>query len=53
MPRFVHLCAGEEASATGVRAHLDDDRDVIASTHRGHGHRIAEHADVKSMMAEI
>ncbi|MFD3575812.1 thiamine pyrophosphate-dependent dehydrogenase E1 component subunit alpha [Streptomyces sp. NPDC058644] len=53
IPGFVHLYAGEEASATGVCAHLDDDRDVIASTHRGHGHCIAKHVDVKSMMAEI
>ncbi|MEU5953195.1 thiamine pyrophosphate-dependent enzyme [Streptomyces sp. NPDC047525] len=53
IPGFVHLYAGEEASAAGVCAHLDDDRDVIASTHRGHGHCIAKHVDVKSMMAEI
>jgi len=52
IPGFVHLYAGEEASAAGVCAHLDD-RDAIASTHRGHGHCIARGVDVKAMMAEI
>ena len=45
IPGFVHLYAGEEASATGVCSHLDD-RDAIASTHRGHGHCIAKGVDV-------
>jgi acetoin:2,6-dichlorophenolindophenol oxidoreductase subunit alpha len=52
IPGFVHLYAGEEASATGVCLHLDD-RDTIASTHRGHGHCIAKGVEVKPMMAEI
>jgi TPP-dependent pyruvate/acetoin dehydrogenase alpha subunit len=52
IPGFVHLYAGEEASAAGVCAHLDD-RDAIASTHRGHGHCIAKGVDVAAMMAEI
>src|SRR5438445_6177379 len=52
IPGFVHLYAGEEASAAGVCMHLDD-RDSIASTHRGHGHCIAKGVDVKAMMAEI
>ncbi len=52
IPGFVHLYAGEEASATGICSHLDE-RDTIASTHRGHGHCIAKGVDVKSMMAEI
>ncbi|HHZ8867801.1 TPA: thiamine pyrophosphate-dependent dehydrogenase E1 component subunit alpha, partial [Pseudomonas aeruginosa] len=51
-PGFVHLYAGEEASAAGVMAHLRDD-DCIASTHRGHGHCIAKGVDVHGMMAEI
>ena len=42
IPGFVHLYAGEEASATGVCSHLDL-RDAIASTHRGHGHCIAKY----------
>jgi len=49
---FVHLYAGEEASGVGIMSHLDD-RDRIASTHRGHGHCIAKGVDVKEMMAEI
>jgi len=52
IPGFVHLYAGEEASATGVCMHLDE-RDAIASTHRGHGHCIAKGVEVKPMMAEI
>src|ERR1019366_8601884 len=42
-----------EEFATGVCAHLDQDRDTIASTHRGHGHCIAKGVDIKPMMAEI
>jgi len=52
IPGFVHLYAGEEASAAGVCSHLDD-RDTIASTHRGHGHCIAKGVDIGEMMAEI
>ena len=52
IPGFVHLYAGEEASATGVCLNLDG-RDKIASTHRGHGHCIAKGVDVRGMMAEI
>ncbi|WP_287812858.1 thiamine pyrophosphate-dependent dehydrogenase E1 component subunit alpha [Pseudomonas sp.] len=52
IPGFVHLYAGEEASAAGVMAHLGD-TDFIASTHRGHGHCIAKGVDVYGMMAEI
>lgn len=52
IPGFVHLYAGEEASATGVCMHLNEN-DKIASTHRGHGHCIAKGVDVDGMMAEI
>ncbi len=52
IPGFVHLYAGEEASAVGVCMHLED-RDTIASTHRGHGHSIAKGCDVNAMMHEI
>jgi pyruvate dehydrogenase E1 component alpha subunit len=52
IPGFVHMYIGEEAVAAGVCAHLDD-RDWIASTHRGHGHAIAKGCDLKRMMAEI
>ena len=52
IPGFVHLYAGEEASATGVCQHLDE-RDVIASTHRGHGHCLAKGGDPERMFAEL
>ncbi|MCZ6524161.1 MAG: thiamine pyrophosphate-dependent dehydrogenase E1 component subunit alpha [Alphaproteobacteria bacterium] len=52
IPGFVHLYAGEEASAVGVCLNLDD-KDYVASTHRGHGHCIAKGCDVKAMMQEI
>jgi pyruvate dehydrogenase E1 component alpha subunit len=52
IPGFVHLYAGEEAAGTGIMMHLQD-KDRIASTHRGHGHCIAKGVDVKEMMAEI
>ena len=52
IPGFVHLYAGEEATAAGIMMHLNDN-DRIASTHRGHGHCIAKGVDVKEMMAEI
>ena len=52
IPGFVHLYAGEEASGTGIMMHLED-KDRIASTHRGHGHCIAKGVDPKEMMAEI
>jgi acetoin:2,6-dichlorophenolindophenol oxidoreductase subunit alpha len=52
IPGFVHLYAGEEASAIGVCMHLTEG-DKIASTHRGHGHCIAKGCDVQSMMKEI
>ncbi|MHA1190281.1 MAG: thiamine pyrophosphate-dependent dehydrogenase E1 component subunit alpha [Alphaproteobacteria bacterium] len=52
IPGFVHLYAGEEASGVGVCMHLDN-RDAIASTHRGHGHCIAKGVDIEPMMLEI
>ncbi|KIO65333.1 hypothetical protein B4065_2631 [Caldibacillus thermoamylovorans] len=52
IPGFVHLYAGEEAVATGICAHLNDN-DYITSTHRGHGHCIAKGCDLNGMMAEI
>src|SRR4030081_1497607 len=52
IPVFVHLYAGEEASAVGVCSHLGP-KDYIASTHRGHGHSIAKGCDVVGMMCEL
>jgi acetoin:2,6-dichlorophenolindophenol oxidoreductase subunit alpha len=52
IPGFVHLYAGQEASAVGVCQHLGP-KDYIASTHRGHGHSIAKGCDVVGMMQEL
>src|SRR5260370_2047316 len=52
IPGFVHLYAGEEASAVGMCMHLGP-KDYIASTHRGHGHSIAKGCDVIGMMQEL
>jgi pyruvate dehydrogenase E1 component alpha subunit len=52
IPGFVHLYAGQEASAVGVCSHLGP-KDYIASTHRGHGHCLAKGCDVHGMMAEL
>lgn len=52
MPGLAHLYIGEEAIAVGVCANLTK-RDFAISTHRGHGHLIAQGADLKRMMAEV
>jgi len=52
IPGFVHLYLGEEAIATGVCANLEQ-KDYIASTHRGHGHLIAKGGNLNFMMAEL
>jgi 2-oxoisovalerate dehydrogenase E1 component len=52
IPGFLHLSIGQEASAVGACWPLDD-RDVITSTHRGHGHCIAKGLDVTAMFAEL
>ncbi len=48
----IHAYIGQEASAVGVCMALRKD-DLIAGTHRSHGHNIAKGADTKKMMAEI
>lgn len=52
IPGFVHLSAGQEASAVGIISNLGDG-DYIATTHRGHGHCIAFGSDTEAMMLEI
>jgi pyruvate dehydrogenase E1 component alpha subunit len=52
LPGFLHVAIGQEASATGVCAALGPD-DVIASTHRAHGHTIAKGTPVERIMAEL
>ena len=48
----VHPYIGQEASGVGVCMALRKD-DLIAGTHRSHGHNIAKGADTRRMMAEI
>jgi TPP-dependent pyruvate/acetoin dehydrogenase alpha subunit len=48
----VHPYIGQEASGVGVCMALRQD-DLIAGTHRSHGHNIAKGASTAKMMAEI
>jgi len=48
----IHACIGQEAAEVGVCLALRPD-DLIAGTHRSHGHNLAKGADPKRMMAEI
>jgi TPP-dependent pyruvate/acetoin dehydrogenase alpha subunit len=48
----IHTYLGQEASGVGVCMALQKD-DLIAGTHRSHGHNIAKGADPKRMFAEI
>ncbi len=48
----VHTYIGMEASGVGVCMALRTD-DLIAGTHRSHGHNIAKGADLDRMMAEL
>ncbi|MHB1375817.1 MAG: thiamine pyrophosphate-dependent dehydrogenase E1 component subunit alpha [Candidatus Humimicrobiaceae bacterium] len=52
MPGTVHQYIGQEACAVGVCSALAED-DVIASTHRPHGHAIARGIPMKELMAEL
>ena len=52
IPGFVHLSAGQEATAAGVYNSLDE-RDWIATTHRAHGQCIARGLDLQETMDEI
>jgi len=49
---FLHTCIGQEAVAVGVCRALDD-RDVMGSTHRAHGHVIANGTPPNEVMAEL
>src|SRR5271168_2061773 len=47
-----HTYVGQEAIATGVCAHLGT-RDVVFSTHRGHGHALAKGLPPRELFAEL
>lgn len=52
VPGFTHVSNGQEAVAVAACIDLSD-KDIIGSTHRGHGHCIAKGCDVIGMMKEI
>ena len=47
-----HTYVGEEAIAVGVCAHLGQ-RDVVFSTHRGHGHALAKGVTPRQLISEL
>lgn len=49
---FLHACIGQEAVAVGVCRALGD-ADVMGSTHRAHGHVIANGTPPNEVMAEL
>src|SRR5256714_9601576 len=52
LPGFLHVAIGQEAVAVGVCRALEDG-DVIASTHRAHGHTVAKGTHPNELMAEL
>src|SRR5439155_21885486 len=52
LPGFLHVAIGQEACAVGVCRALGDG-DVIASTHRAHGHTLAKGTHPNELMAEL
>jgi acetoin:2,6-dichlorophenolindophenol oxidoreductase subunit alpha len=52
LPGFLHVAIGQEGSAVGVCRALEDG-DVIASTHRAHGHTLANGTHPNELMAEL
>ena len=52
LPGFLHVAIGQEAVAVGVCRALDE-HDVIASTHRAHGHTLAKGTHANELMAEL
>src|SRR5215218_2152029 len=52
LPGFLHVAIGQEAVAVGVCRALEDG-DVMASTHRAHGHTLAMGTAPNELMAEL
>ena len=52
MPGTIHQCQGQEATAVGVCAVLNQD-DYITSTHRPHGHALAKGLTPLEMLIEL
>jgi pyruvate dehydrogenase E1 component alpha subunit len=52
LPGFLHVAIGQEAVAVGVCRALEEG-DIIASTHRAHGHTLAKGTTPNEVMAEL
>jgi acetoin:2,6-dichlorophenolindophenol oxidoreductase subunit alpha len=52
LPGFLHVAVGQEAVAVGVCRALEEG-DVLASTHRAHGHTLANGTHPNELMAEL
>jgi acetoin:2,6-dichlorophenolindophenol oxidoreductase subunit alpha len=52
LPGFLHVAIGQEAVAVGVCRALEEG-DIIASTHRAHGHTLAKGTTPNELMAEL
>ncbi|MDQ7783909.1 MAG: thiamine pyrophosphate-dependent dehydrogenase E1 component subunit alpha [Desulfomonilaceae bacterium] len=52
IPGFIHVGIGQEAVSAGVCSCLRE-RDVVFTTHRGHGQALAKGIDLNRFMAEI
>jgi pyruvate dehydrogenase E1 component alpha subunit len=52
MPGTIHQCQGQEATAVGVCAALEE-TDLITSTFRGHGHALAKGLTVEEVLFEL
>ncbi len=52
LPGFVHLYVGEEAVGVGVCMNLEG-KDLVFSTHRGHGHALAKGVPAEVVLAEL
>src|SRR6516225_396008 len=52
MPGTIHQCQGQEATAVGVCAALDQG-DFITSTFRGHGHALAKGLTEQELLDEL
>ncbi len=48
-----HTCIGQEVCAVSVVGSLDLSRDIVFSSHRGHGHFLVYSRDPDGLMAEV
>ena len=48
-----HTCIGQEADAVGIIANLEQDRDIVFSNHRCHGHYLSFTGDAYGLLCEV